>query len=139
MFGSMLADQPVPSVLAMVMPSTSSRVSEMLPPWIDSDPPVVLMMLVPPMSTLLRLTPGIMKAATWGVRPVGIASSNSWLMTRCRFALWMSTIGDSPVTVTVSSTAPTRITALTVAANDPLSSIPSRRTELKPGRLKVTV
>ena len=97
------------------------------------------MMLVPPTSTLLRLTPGIMKAATCGVRPVGMASSSSWLITRWRFALWMSTIGDSPVTVTVSSTAPTRISALTVAANEPLSSMPSRLTVLKPGSVKVTV
>jgi hypothetical protein len=51
----------------------------------------------------------------------------------------MSTIGDSPVTVTVSSTAPTRISALTVATNEPLSSRPSRLTVLKPGSVKVTV
>ena len=33
---------------------------------------------------------------------------------RCRRALWTSTIGLSPVTVTVSSSVPTRISALTV-------------------------
>ena len=77
MFGSMFADQPVPSVFAIVTPSISRRVSEMLPPCTDSDPPVVLMMLVPPTSTLLRLTPGIRNAATCGVRPVGIATSSS--------------------------------------------------------------
>ena len=106
----------------------------------DSDPPVVLMMLVPPTSTLLRLTPGIRNAATCGVRPVGIATSSSWSITRCLAGALdvhdrrLAGHGDrSP------RPSPTRISALTVAANDPVSSMPSRRTVLKPGSVKVTV
>ena len=52
---------------------------------------------------------------------------------------WMSTIGLSPVTVTVSSTAPTRSSASMVAVKSADTSTPSRRTVLKPGSVKVTV
>ena len=45
----------------------------------------------------------------------------------------MSTSGLAPVTVTVSSSAPTRMSAFTVAVNPPVSSMPSRLTVLKPG------
>ena len=83
--------------------------------------------------------PGIRVAAVNCVRPVGIDCSTSSPMTRCLVALCTSTIGDSPVTVTVSSTAPTRISGLIVAANEPASSMPSRRTVLKPVRVNVTV
>jgi len=51
----------------------------------------------------------------------------SLLNTVSRLALCTSTIGLSPVTVTVSSSAPSRISALIVAVNDPVSSTPSRR------------
>ena len=47
-------------------------------------------------------------------------------------ALWVSTSGADPVTVIVSSTAPTCIATLTVAVNDAGNSIPSRFTVLKP-------
>ena len=56
-----------------------------------------------------------------------------------RRALCTSTIGDAPVTVTVSCTAPTRISASTVAVNEPVSSMPSRRDVLKPASENVTV
>src|SRR5262245_14673261 len=72
------------------------------------------------------------------LRPAGIASSSSWVNTRCRCALWTSTMGDSLVTVTVSWTLPTAISTLTGATNVPNSSIPSRRTLLKPERVNVT-
>ena len=62
------------------------------------------------------------------------ASSTCW-----RAVFWTSTTGDSPVTVIVSSTAPTRISALTDAVNVPVSSTPSRRTVLNPGSVMVTV
>jgi hypothetical protein len=52
--------------------------------------------------------------------------------------LWTSTIGVSPVTVIVSSIAPTRSSAFTDATNDPVSSMPSRLTVLKPGTVNVT-
>ena len=51
----------------------------------------------------------------------------------CCFALTTSTTGVSPLTVIVSATAPTFSSTLTVAANDPVSSMPSRLTVLKPG------
>src|SRR6476620_6368171 len=53
--------------------------------------------------------------------------------------LWTSTIGASPVTVMVSSTVPTRSSAFTAATNDPVSSMPSRRTLEKPVSEKFTV
>jgi hypothetical protein len=56
-----------------------------------------------------------------------------------RLELWTSTIGDSPVTTTVSASVPTRRSASMVAVNDPVSSIPSRRTGLKPCSVNVTV
>ena len=56
-----------------------------------------------------------------------------------RRALWTSTIGDAPVTVTVSCSAPTFISASTVAVNDPVNSMPSRRYELNPASENVTV
>jgi hypothetical protein len=52
--------------------------------------------------------------------------------------LCTSTIGVSPVTVMVSSIAPTRRSAFTDAVNVPVSSMPSRLTELKPASVKVT-
>src|SRR6478735_5674841 len=51
----------------------------------------------------------------------------------------MSTTGVSPVTVTDSSTAPTRKSAFTVAVNDPASSMPSRLSALNPGSANVTL
>ena len=56
----------------------------------------------------------------------------------CTFALWTSTIGVSPVTVIVSARAPTFRSALTVATNVPVSSMPSRLTVLKPVSENVT-
>jgi hypothetical protein len=59
--------------------------------------------------------------------------------TCCRFALWTSTIGLSPVTTIVSSSAPTRMSAFTGAVNAPSSSIPSRLTDVNPVSVNVTV
>ena len=53
--------------------------------------------------------------------------------------LCTSTIGLSPVTVRVSSSEPTRISTSMVAVSDPVSSIASRFTMLKPASVKVTV
>jgi hypothetical protein len=61
------------------------------------------------------------------------------LNTVCRRALCTSTIGLSPVTVTVSSNVPSLISALIVAVKDPVSSTPSRRKALKPVSVKLTV
>src|SRR3989304_526553 len=59
-------------------------------------------------------------------------------MVDCFLALTTSTTGDSPVTVIVSSTPPTRRSASTRAANEPLSSIPGRSTVANPGSLNLT-
>ena len=60
-------------------------------------------------------------------------------MTVCLVVLCTSTSGASPVTVMVSATLPTFRSAFTVAANEPLSSIPSRFTVVKPVSVNVTV
>src|SRR5262245_49252246 len=49
-----------------------------------------------------------------------------------------STTGASPLTVIVSARPPTLSSALTVAMNDPVSSIPSRLTTLNPDNVNVT-
>jgi hypothetical protein len=51
----------------------------------------------------------------------------------------MSTTGVSPVTVMVSARVPTFNSPLTLALNEPVSSIPSRLTVVKPGSENVTV
>ncbi len=139
MFASMLLEYPVPSVLAMVTPSINRRVSPRLPPWTDTLAPAVLRMFVPPTSTLLIVTPGIRNAATCGVRPVGIATSSSWSITRCLVALWTSTIGASPLTVTLSASDPTVSSACRVAANEPCSARSWRVTVWKPASENVTL
>ena len=50
----------------------------------------------------------------------------------------VSTIGDSPVTVMVSWSVPTFISALTCAVKSDVSSMASRLTMPKPGSVKVT-
>src|SRR4029077_15567471 len=50
-----------------------------------------------------------------------------------------STTGDAPDTVTVSSSAPTRRSAFTVAVKLAGSSMPSRLTVLNPGSVKTMV
>ena len=73
------------------------------------------------------------------LRPVGIASCVSRVITSMRCTCCTSTTGVSPETVTVSSTDPTDITAL--IGND--TSAPrmssSRTCVPKPGRVNVTV
>ena len=86
----------------------------------------------------LETTAGTRTATFCTVRPVGMASSTSESNTSCCRTCWRSTIGVSPVTVTVSSTLPTDSSASTVAANDPASSTPSRTTVLNPGSVNVT-
>jgi hypothetical protein len=56
----------------------------------------------------------------------------SWSSTVSRRTVWTSTTGDSPVTVTVSSIAPTRISIGIVSTADPERMMPSRLTLLKP-------
>jgi len=68
----------------------------------------------------------------------GVFDTSSPLRTSWRAAFWTSTTGVSPVTVTVSCSAPTFISAFTVNVPEPVSSSPSRLTELKPGSANVT-
>ena len=51
----------------------------------------------------------------------------------------MLTTGLSPVTVTVSATAPILSSTAIVATNVPVSSMPSRLRVANPGRVNVTV
>ncbi len=72
------------------------------------------------------------------VLPVGMLSRASRLRTCVWTALWTSTIGDWADTVTDSSRAPTRISALMVEVKLVGSSTFSRRNVWKPGSVKVT-
>ena len=72
-------------------------------------------------------------------RDVGSALIMSLFMTVCSRTLWTSTIGVSPVTVTVSSSVPTLSSPFTVATKAPVSSMPSRLTLPNPGSVNVTV
>jgi hypothetical protein len=69
----------------------------------------------------------------------GSVSSISFVSKVLDVALRVSTSGAAPVTVIVSSTAPTCIETLTFAVNAAGNSIPSRLTTLKPGNVNVTV
>ena len=60
------------------------------------------------------------------------------MVSLCR-TLCTSMVGVASVTVTVSSSAPTAISASTLAVNPVLSATPSRTSVLKPGSVKVTV
>ena len=70
---------------------------------------------------------------------VGSDVMTSLATTDSRRAVCTSTIGDSPVTVIVSSSVPTRRSALTANVAEPASSTPSRLTVLKPASVNVTV
>jgi hypothetical protein len=70
--------------------------------------------------------------------PVGSVSRSSFEMVVCWRTFDVSTSGDSPVTVIVSSRAPTCISALTFAVKPAGSWMPSRLKVLKPASVKVT-
>ena len=71
------------------------------------------------------------------LRAVGALATASPLKTFCRAAVCTSTIGVSPVTVIVSARLPTLRSALTVVVPDPVNSMPSRFTVLKPASVNV--
>ena len=73
------------------------------------------------------------------MRGTGTASSSCRVRTVVRCAFCTSTTGDSPETVTDSSTAPTRSSALTVAVKFDGSSMPSCTNVLNPGIVNVTL
>jgi hypothetical protein len=93
----------------------------------------------PPVSGKLRLTPTTSWPRPWMLRPVGIKSIASRSSTAVLAAEVTSTTGDAPVTVIVSSRAPTPSSALRVAVNSDGSCRPSRRNVLNPVSEKVTV
>jgi hypothetical protein len=93
---------------------------------------------MPPESPLL-LIPGTSDWMPVAFLDDGIAAMTSRSTMVWTRALWTSNVGDSPVTVTVSSSVPTRNSALTVATKSPLSTMPSRLTVLKPGSENVMV
>ena len=95
--------------------------------WMSSADPVCV--IVAGMSVM---TPAYARAA-------GIDVTMSLLRTVCRFTLWVSMMGLSPVTVTDSSSDPTFMSALTVAVNEPFSSMPSRLKMVNPVNVKVTM
>jgi hypothetical protein len=69
----------------------------------------------------------------------GSVESSSLEATVWRRTFDVSTRGAAPVTVIVSSSDPTWRSTLTVAVNPDVSAMPSRRTTLNPGSVKVTV
>ena len=70
---------------------------------------------VPPTSGSASRAPGSSAPSVGMLRPVGTASSTCRLSTTCCTAFCTSTTGEAPETVTVSSSAPTRRSALMVA------------------------
>ena len=120
----------------MLRPSDNVRESDGRPPcMLEAPPPVPPVM--PPESPVVAM-PGINAWMPVAFLEVGIDARISLVMMFCTFALWTSTIGVSPVTVIVSCSAPTFRSALTVATNVPLNSMPSRFTPLKPVSENVT-
>ena len=73
------------------------------------------------------------------VVPVGSAPSVSSVTAICWRTFCVSTSGEAPVTVMVSSTLPTRRSPFTVAVNPAVSTIASRLTVLNPVSVNVTV
>ena len=70
-------------------------------------------------------TPGTSARMLPYVRVAGTAASTALESTTSRFVLvWVSTTGVSPVTVTVSVMAPTRMSALIVVTPAPVRSMP---------------
>ena len=120
-----------------IMPSTMKVVSR------PSEPCTVrsrfCMPDVPPTSGSARRAPVSMAPSVGTERPVGTASSTARLSTCCCTAVEVSTTGDCPDTVIVSSSEPTFMSPLIVAVKPLGSSMPSRLTVLKPSREKVTL
>jgi hypothetical protein len=83
--------------------------------------------------------PGISSMRPFQLLAAGVLAARSPLKISCRAAFCTSTTGVSPVTVTVSWSVPTFVSALTVTVPPPVSSIPSRLTTLKPVRENVMV
>ena len=133
--------RPAPSLFRLLnsMPSTIWRMSPVRAPCTemrtDCSP------LDPPTSRPLAgdTAPGTRAISPPMLLLVGSASIIAWLMTCSRVTPFTSMMGVSPVTVTVSATAPTFRSIFSVAVKLVLSSMPSRRSVVNPGRVYVTV
>ena len=82
--------------------------------------------------------PGTSDPTDWMFRALGIESMRSRVITCCRAVFWTSTTGDSPDTVTVSSSAPTRRSALSGTVVSAGTMMLSRLNVLNPVRVKTT-
>ena len=113
------------------MPSIAITMSEV------SDP--CTRMLYWPSTNGVTVVPG-MSSARDGVLRIGtgIASSTSRFATNAVVLLTRSTVGDSAVTVSVSSTEPTWSSALTVGVKLPSRMMLPRRTVLNPASVNAT-
>ena len=85
------------------------------------------------------VNPGVALSSAPAARDAGIVWIKLLSMTTSRRALCTSTTGDSPVTVIVSSMPPTLRSAVMVRTCEPVSSMPSRLTVMKPGSVNVRV
>ena len=96
--------------------------------------------LDPPTSTPpVTLTAGIRPAMLDQDPLLGISLKLEAVSARVCVAPRTSTIGDSPLTVTVSARPPTARSAFAVVVKLAVTSRPSRLTTLNPGSVKVTV
>ena len=71
--------------------------------------------------------------------PLGSDSRSRVFSVSCCRTVWVSTVGAAPLTVIVSSSAPTLMVMLTVAVKPEPSATPSRLTVEKPVSVNVTV
>ena len=83
-------------------------------------------------------TDGVSAAKLTKLRSVGSTSITSRDAVAILATFCVSTIGVAPLTVTVSSSPPTFMSALTLAVNEAVSTTSSRRTVAKPGSEKLT-
>ena len=81
---------------------------------------------------LSPVTPGTSSMMPFQLLAAGVLATSSPLRTCWRAAFCTSTMGVSPVTVIVSSSVPTFMSALSCTVPEPASSMPSRLTTLKP-------
>jgi hypothetical protein len=87
----------------------------------------------------LMITPGVAASSAHMSRPFGIDSSWASLKFCCTRVADVSITGDWPVTVTVSCSVATAMSALTLAVKPSDTWMPSRRIVLKPASSNVSV
>ena len=117
------------------MPLMAMRPSLVLPPCALKK--VIVGVAARPL--LSTVTPGIAFSSEPYARVAGSAEIASAPMTVSRRVFCTSTTGESPVTVTVSSRAPTFNSTGMVSVAEPVSSMPSRLTVENPGSVNVSV